>query len=457
MQLAKHFVHKTGSGKNVLISDAGNIAELSGSELLELESGKIGEKLQKKLEEKKIAITPQNKSLLQEDYAKMFSHLSEGISLHIINPSMKCNQSCLYCYACSPSLNAKGHEMSLETAKKTVDFIWQSPKKGFVIEFQGGEPLSAFSTIQFIVDYAKKKKPRKKVHWRIVSNLSLMDSTIALWLKKQGITDVCTSLDGPKQVHDKNRPFHGGSHSKTVYWINSLRNEYGFERIGALCTVTKHSLPFAEEIVQHYISLGLPDITPVPVREIGRAKQNWEKIGYKPKDYVEFWKAVLSQCIKSTNSGRPLSEQFSLMIAQKLLGQKRAFHACFSKPCGAALMQASYQPDGSIYTCDEGKAEPIFNIGSVSQPYKEVFASPNALNMVALSSSLGLLCNECKWNPFCSFCPVMAYSSQGSLVPLLHDNMDCAIRKHQFPHVLELLSSKDRVVLMKWLGPCKDL
>ena len=457
MQFNKFFVHKIKPDVFVLITDAGNWVKVSESELGEVKAGKPGNVLFKKLEEKKIILTDKNKEALTGDYKNLFDHLTHGISLHIINPTMACNHSCHYCYANAPAVGAKGVAMSKETAKKTVDFIWQSPMKNIVIEFQGGEPLANFPIIQFIMDYTKTKRPKKTVHWRMVSNLSLMDETIAAWCKKNSLLDICTSLDGPKEVHDKNRPMPGGSHAKVVHWINSLKNDFGFERIGTLCTVTKNSLPFAKEIVDQYLDLNLPDITPVSIRQIGRAKQNWQNIGYKPEQYLKFWKSVLNECIESTLNGKYFTEQFSMMIAQKLSSAKPAFHTCFSKPCGAALMQASYQPDGSIYTCDEGKAEELFKLGTVEQKYADVFASQNALNMVSISSSLGMICNECKWTAFCSFCPVMAYASQGSLVPLLYNNADCVIRKGQFSTVFEKLFSPEKKALNQWLGPSKAL
>ncbi|MAG21919.1 MAG: hypothetical protein CL943_01255 [Candidatus Diapherotrites archaeon] len=457
MQLNKFFVHKINKDKYALITDVGNWTDVSKKELDSIKENKIEKQLQKRLESKKIILTNKNKPSIQKDYTNLFSHLTHGVSLHIVNPTMRCNLNCLYCYADSSPITRKGFDMDEETAKKTIDFIWQSPRKNFVIEFQGGEPLANFSTIQFIINYVANKRPKKNVHWRMVSNLSLMDETIATWLKKNNVNDLCTSLDGPKKVHDYNRPLHGGSHSKVVHWLSSLKQDFGFKNIGTLCTVTKHSLPFAREIVEEHANLGLPDITPVPVRSIGRAKKNWNKIGFSADEYSIFWKKVVEQCFARTKKGKPMTEQFSLMIAQKLQGTKPAFHACFSKPCGGALMQASYQPDGEIYTCDEGKALPLFKIGTVNQKYSKVFTSPNALNMISLSSSLGLLCNECKWTAYCCFCPVMAYSSQNSPIPLLYNNMDCKIRQSQFEYVFEKLFSKDRSTLLQWLGKGKSL
>lgn len=448
----KYFVHRLNDGRVLLITSLGRIACLGKNEFAAFQKQKFDKQLFKKLEHSHVIVTEQNRQSAVDDYRVRYSHVCEGVSLHIVNPTMRCNQSCLYCYANSSGIDANGFDMDEKTAKKIVDFAWQSPRKEITIEFQGGEPLANFPIIEFIVNYAKTKKG-KKVHWRIVSNLTLMDESIASFLQKNQIFDVCTSIDGPKKLHDKNRPWsNGSSFGKVVQWINCLKQDYGFKNLGALCTVTKNSLPFAKEIVDTYLELGFSDLTPVPLRKIGLAGKNWKIIGYSGSEYVDFWGKTVDYCIKMTCQGKPISEQFSVLSLRKMNRVEPSYHTCFSKPCGAALMQCSYQPNGDIFTCDEAKAVSLFKIGSIEQSYKKVFTSPEALNTVSLSSSLGFACNECKFTGFCRFCPVLTYCTQGSLVPMLALDEDCRLKKAQFSLLLEKLFGKDREILLKWLG-----
>ncbi len=448
----RFFVHKAGS-KTLLINELGRWLPLSKQEWSAVQKKKPNPGLLKKLESSGMVFSKKGKEQLVRDYRAHYKHLFHPVSLHIVNPTNRCNHRCAYCYSNSQALasNKEGIDMDAKTAKKVIDFIWQTPSNHFVIEFQGGEPLANFPAIEAMVAYASKKKPRKQVHWRLVSNLSLMDRTIAAFLKKNNVVDICTSLDGPKQLHDKNRPLNkSSSYERTVYWANALQKEFGFKQVGALCTVTKHSLPFAEQIVDEYLRQGMHDITAISLRKIGRAKQNWPKIGYSPKQFFLFWKQMVEYCISLNRRGQRISEQTAALMLRKISSPESIFHTCYSKPCGAALMQCSYQPDGSIFTCDEGKSEPLFKIGSINQTYKEVFSSPNALNMVALSSSLGLACNNCKWTGFCKFCPVMAFAEQGSLIPLLSGLFECRLKKLQFPYLFEKLFSKDAKILVNW-------
>jgi len=447
----KYFVHKLNGKRVLLITDLGRFVPLSSQEFNDFQNKKISSFLFKKLEQNHIIATEKNKPEIVNDYRMRYGHLCEGVSLHIVNPTMRCNQSCPYCYAKSLPLDAKGFDMDEKTAKKVVDFAWQSPRKDIVIEFQGGEPLANFPIIEFIINYAKQKKG-KNIHWRIVSNLTQIDETIASFLQKNKVFDLCTSLDGPKELHDRNRPWSkGSSFEKASYWIEKLRSEYGFSQIAALCTVTKNSLPFAREIVNTYLELGFNDVTPVPLRKIGFASKNWESMGYASQEYLDFWQEMVEYCLNLTRQGKLVSEQFSVLMLSQMNRFEPSYHTCFSKPCGAALMQTSYQPNGDIFTCDEAKAEPMFKIGSVDQSYKEVFTSPAALNMVSLSSSLGFICNECKFTGFCRMCPVLIYSTQGNFVPKLALDQDCKMKKAQLSFLIEKLFSKDGKILEKWL------
>jgi len=451
---AKFFEHSLPGGRTALISSLGDFSILSSEELGQVKAGKLSKELERRLERDGLLISGRNFESIAKRARQRYRHVFEGVSLHIINPTLRCNHTCGYCYANARPINSRKTWLDLDngTAEKILDFIWQSPAKKIVMEFQGGEPLANFPVIEHIVNEAKKRKG-KKVHFRIVSNLTMMDRTIAAFFQRNGIFDVCTSLDGPKEVHDRNRKILGNkpSYEKVVHWINSLKRDFGFRHVGMLPTITRHSLPFAKEIVDEYASHGMQDIIPVMLRKVGRAKDNWDRIGYSAEQYSRFWQETVEYCISLSSRGKMMAEQYSAITVQKILG-KGPGHTCFSKPCGAALTQASYQPNGDIYACDESKAEPAFRIGSVDQNYATVFTSPEALNIVSLSSTLGFLCNECKWNPFCRFCPMLAYSSQGNPVPVLANDMDCAVKKHQIPFIFDRLFSKDREILLGWAG-----
>ena len=55
--------------------------------------------------------------------------------------------------------------MTCETAKKAVDIALQSPSNYLSFEFQGGEPLTNFETIKYIIEYSKENKGNKNIDY----------------------------------------------------------------------------------------------------------------------------------------------------------------------------------------------------------------------------------------------------------------------------------------------------
>lgn len=96
--------------------------------------------------------------------------------------------------------------------KESCESGVSSPPEPFLsIEFQGGEPLLNFDTIQVIVSEAEKKaaETRKKVEFSLVSNLNLLNDEMVRFFQEHRVS-VSTSIDGPMRLHNQNRPLCQG-------------------------------------------------------------------------------------------------------------------------------------------------------------------------------------------------------------------------------------------------------
>ena len=49
--------------------------------------------------------------------------MKKGAVLHIIVPTLRCNQKCIYCHSSARFGKEKEYDMDKETAKKTLEFI----------------------------------------------------------------------------------------------------------------------------------------------------------------------------------------------------------------------------------------------------------------------------------------------------------------------------------------------
>jgi hypothetical protein len=58
-------------------------------------------------------------------------------------------------------------------------------------------------------------------------------------------------------------------------------------------TVSSFSLNYPKEIVNEYLKLKFKTIFVRPLSSFGLSKENWQKIGYSPEDYLSFYKKLL--------------------------------------------------------------------------------------------------------------------------------------------------------------------
>ncbi len=440
---------------NLLVTDQGQWCFVGDDLLSNLKNNKIlpGTPEFSLMEEKGVIVTDNNISGIIKRQRTNYLHLFMGTSLHIIVPTIRCNHKCVYCHSNAKDVSSKGFDMDVETARKVVDFVFQSSSDAITIEFQGGEPLLQFDVLQEIISYAKAKNKisKKDLRFDLVSNLSLLDHDILKYLIKEEI-GICTSLDGPKEVHDKNRLMMGGSsHKETTYWINEIKSNYNYP-LNALMVTTKHSLPYYKEIVDEYIKYDLRWIRLRHLDSLGYASQN-KSIDYSAEEYLDFWRKSVDYIVKR-NKDNPIREGFIQLIMKKLRGL-HANYTDFESPCGAVISQLAYSSNGDIYTCDEGRQFDIFNLGNVSTTkYKDLIKSNSACSMMLSSLNDSLMCASCVYKPYCGVCPVCNYAEENRLISTLPKNKRCKIYTGIFDYLFSSILQKPthKKVFESWLN-----
>jgi uncharacterized protein len=444
-QVLNHFRSRRLGGKHFVTTDHGSHCLLSDSEFSRLKQGRIGGRLQKRLEEREIIL---NKGNIQEAallLRKRYFYLFEGASLHIVIPTLRCQMKCVYCQASSRPEGEHGQDMDRATAQKTLEFIFSTPSPRLTIEFQGGEPLLNWDIVKYIIENADKRNAsaQKALSTTIVTNMAQMDREKMEYLVSNNVA-VCTSLDGPKELHDANRPLTGGSnHSQVIGWIKRLQQEYrksGREpRVSALATITRRSLEMPERIVDEYVRLGLPTIHLRPLNRLGVAQQVWGSISYSSGQYMDFWKRAVSHILKLRKRGIQITERMAGIMLHKMTCQYDPNYLDMRNPCGAAIGQLAYNHNGDIYTCDEARmiGEDTFLIGNVHRDsYQEVVTGDKACSVVSASINDQYTCDSCAYKPYCGVCPVCNFAEQGSVVARIPETMHCKIRKGQFDWVV---------------------
>ncbi len=455
-------------GRYLATTDHGEWAVLDEKGAQLLRSGNLlkDSKLFESLKRKGFIITEDNVGGVIEKQRQKYSFLWQGTALHIVIPTLRCNEKCVYCHASSKPGNSTDFDMDRETAKSTVDFIFQSPSNYIMIEFQGGEPLMNFDIVKFIIKYAQKlnRKAKKKLRFSLVSNFSLMDEERMDYLIENKV-GICTSLDGPEWLHNKNRPFKssGGqsSYEKARKWIRYLSGEYAKRKVrarraNALITITRSSLGHWKGIIDEYVSLGLDDIFLRFLNNLGDARKTWNAISYSPEEYIDFWKKALDYIIELNKGGTEIREWFTWIILQKVMRNIEPNYSEQRSPCGAVIGQMTYNHNGDIYTCDEARmvGEDLFKLGNVKEKgYREVAASNQACSIVASSVNDVQICDSCVFKPYCGLCPVCNFAEQGSIIGKVSESSRCKIYMAQFEYIFDKIinDAEAKKVFMKWL------
>jgi len=434
--------------KYFVTTDHGSYCILSEEELRKLKQNKLDEELIEKLEEKEVVLTNSNVEEATRLLRNRNSFLFLGTSLHIIVVTLRCNMNCIYCHASSKPAKAKEFDMDKETAKNTVDFIFQSPSNKITIEFQGGEPLLNWNVVKYIIEYAQEKNRTscKDMLITIVTNLSNMDEVKMNYLIDKGVS-ICTSLDGPKELHDYNRKFIGGSnYEQVIKWIKRFQEEYKrggiYDRkINALVTLTKKSLGYPKEIVDEYIKLGLDSIHLRFLNNLGVARKLWGEINYSVEEYLDFWKKAVDYIEELNKQGNKIDERMISIMTKKIANEFDPNYLDLRSPCGATIGQLAYNYNGDIYTCDEARmlgGDDLFLLGNIKKgEYKEIVTCDKACAVVNASINDQYICDNCVYKPYCGICPVCNYAEQGNVIGKISQTNRCKIFKEQFDWVVK--------------------
>ena len=216
--------------------------------------------------------------------------------LHIIIVTLRCNHKCKYCHAAAAPEDATIYDMSIDTARETVDTILCSPASDLTIEFQWWEPLLNWKVVKFIIKYAqmRSKELKKNIRFALVTNLSLMDEEKLAFLLDNNVW-VSTSLDGTEAIHNYNRTYSKwNSYDKVTYWIRKIneehKNRWKNHKIWALLTVTKKTLSLTpKEVVDSYVSLWLDVIFLRVLNPYWFAAIERENLWYTNEEFFTFF------------------------------------------------------------------------------------------------------------------------------------------------------------------------
>lgn len=453
--------------KGYLVSNlVGDFVRLSTSEFDNLINERVspGDGLYEKAYASHLITREGQTAQLQILAARLRSRLSflrQATCLHMFVVTLRCEHSCPYCQVSRQSTDRARFDMTEDTAEKALRIVLESPSKRIKIELQGGEPLLNFPLITKIIENAKASSAKvgKHVDFVIASNLALLSEQVLAFCKRNNVF-LSTSLDGPSDLHNRNRPRPGGnSYQLAIKGIKEAQTVLGQDRVSALMTTTEASLNRVEEIIDEYVALGLDGIFLRPLSPYGFAVKTKLIRKYDTKRWLDFYVRGLRYILDLNRKGHNFFEFYTLLLIRRMLTDEPIGYVDLRSPAGIGLGALVYNYDGTVFASDEGRmlaemGDDTFKLGHVERDnYRTLILSDKLVNLVASSmTQCAPECLDCVFESHCGADPVYHHATQHDPVGIKPLSGFCARQKGVIGTLLDFLedSPEDAQVLRRW-------
>ena len=454
------FNHRWVGNRFLISNDLGDHLFLTPDELRQFVEGQTtpGEALHEQLAAKNFLADKVNRQVEAQRWRRKRQYLFYGPTLHAFVLTHRCNHGCQYCHSSIVGMERTDTDMSIETAEAAVDLVFQTTSPGVTIEFQGGEPLANWEVLQHIVEYARQKNALagKALSFSLVTNLSLMDDEKLDYLLDRKV-QLCTSLDGPADLHDKIRIYKAGSsHELVTGWMRKINQRYkdmgldpNLYRVEALPTITRPALSRWQDVVDTYVAVGCRAVFLRKLDPFGFAARSAKTLGYTMDDFLAFYINAVEYILQLNKQGTQVMERHAAIMLSKILADQEPNYLDLRTPGGACVGQVGYAPDGKIYSSDEGRfvasmGDEMFNIGTVADSYVQLMTNAQTRAMVMAGINDGQPdCVNCTYKPWCGQQTEYNYKTQGSLSGRMRDSVWCKKHKSIFDYLMAKVEKGD--------------
>ncbi len=394
-----------------------------------------------------------------------YSNIRNFTNLHLFVVSLRCDHSCQYCQVSRQSENKAAFDMTEETADKALGIVFRSPNPAIKIEFQGGEPLLNFDLIRYVVLKAKQvnEVEKRDLQFVITTTLSLITDDVLDFCKEQKIF-LSSSLDGPEDLHNKNRPRPGkDSYSRFVEGLQKARDKLGYDAVSALMTTSPASLTRVRDIIDEYLKHDLDGIFLRHLSPYGFAIKTKSYAAYNVDRWLEFYREGLDYIVDLNKHGVRFTEHFASLLLTKMFTSNDPGFVDLMNPSGAGISAVVFNYDGDVYASDESRmlremGDTTFKIGNLhTNSYEEIFTSEALLNALDDSFTLSApMCSDCAFEPWCGAEPVFHHAIFGDVLGRKPESEFCKRIMGVVRHLLNKMQTdpEAKEIFMRWANKC---
>lgn len=359
-------------------------------------------------------------------FKKNSGDVIKALCLHVAHT---CNLNCHYCFAAQGKYNGERAIMSIETAKRAIDFLIENSgtRRNLEVDFFGGEPLMNWDVCKETVAYARsiEKEHNKNFRFTLTTNGVLIDDEVIEWANKE-CANVVLSLDGRKEVNDRTRKDYAGngSYDRIVPKFQKLVEARGGKDYYMRGTFTHYNTDFTKDIF-HMADLGFTELSMEPV--VSKPGDDAALTEEDMPILKEQYEILAKEMIKREKEGKPITF-YHYMI--DLTGGPCIYKRISG--CGSGTEYMAVTPWGDLYPCHQFVGEEKFKLGDIwngvsNKEQQEEFRRCNAYARPE--------CQDCWAKLYCSGgCAANAYHATGSVTgiyeygcEIFRKRIECAI------------------------------
>lgn len=324
-----------------------------------------------------------------------------AVSILIKPASSACNLQCKYCfYRDVANHREKSYEgmLSLEMMETVIASAMEYAEGSCSFAFQGGEPtLAGLDFYQRVVKLEERyRRPGVEIHNAIQTNGICVDEAWAEFFAKHHFL-VGLSLDGPAELHDRNRTFPDGKGS----WSRVMRSVQILEKFhvdyNILCVVTGKNARSIQKIYQFFKKQRFQWLQFIPCLEPLDQQRGLEPYHLSAEEYGDFLIQIFDLWFQDLKKGHYVSVRHIDNWVSMLMGNPP--EAC--NMSGRCSIQFVIEGDGGVYPCDFYVLDE-WRLGTVGkQPLEEMERSEVARRFVEQSHRVPQRCKECPVYPIC--------------------------------------------------------
>jgi len=278
--------------------------------------------------------------------------------------AQKCNLGCTYCYAQQGEFGGAAQNMTRQAAEQAVDLLVNGAAPGarLNLAFLGGEPLANRALLQETTRRARTLADQRGVTlgFSITTNGTLLTEEDAAFFETFGFA-VTVSLDGPREVHDRLRPFKSGqgSFDRIMRNVAPLLARQRRMQVTARVTVTPQNLALRATLDQlvdaGFHSVGFSPLLRSPGGDAELARHDLELMLGEMIDCGREFE-------RRTRAGEPYPFANMLNALREI---ERGTHRPY--PCGAGAGYLGVSADGGLAACHRFVGDPEGAMGSLQQ------------------------------------------------------------------------------------------